>query len=286
MKFILLFPLIIPVLLLGQSENTLKPQNILEIADALRQKLVQIELLSVGGYAGETVQYKCKSLSNKNLRILIPQGQLLVPGDSSLQTLVVAQEQLLSLGKQTPFTGKLRTFCTEAGDLSPASGDAFKVAAMAPAALCKLLKALTDKGKLDNSSAQSAVWAVSSRRNLAGIEDEEIKLAAAEIMGKTAPPYHIKYQVETMPHAPADLGKAVLVEHRFQYTLDKDDKLSLILFDSNNKQIKVLRKDEPARAGEHRSSLKVEVWNLDPGSYFVRLKKKNGEVLQEIAFTF
>lgn len=273
-------------MLLGQSENTLKPQNILEIADALRQKLVQIELLSVGGYAGETVQYKCKSLSNKNLRILIPQGQLLVPGDSSLQTLVVAQEQLLSLGKQTPFTGKLRTFCTEAGDLSPASGDAFKVAAMAPAALCKLLKALTDKGKLDNSSAQSAVWAVSSRRNLAGIEDEEIKLAAAEIMGKTAPPYHIKYQVETMPHAPADLGKAVLVEHRFQYTLDKDDKLSLILFDSNNKQIKVLRKDEPARAGEHRSSLKVEVWNLDPGSYFVRLKKKNGEVLQEIAFTF
>jgi len=58
------------------------------------------------------------------------------------------------------------------------------------------------------------------------------------------------------------------------------------LYDANNKVIKVLRKDEPNKAGEHRSSLRLEVWNLDPGKYFVRLERKNGQLVQELAVEF
>jgi len=139
---------------------------------------------------------------------------------------------------------------------------------------------------LEQEIAQAAVWSVSNGRHLGGISDQEVKQFAAELLGKTPPPYHIKYKVTEAPRQLADNGKALVIESNFQYTLEKDDKLSLILYDSNNKQIKVLEKDAPAKAGEHRSGLKVEVWNLDSGKYYLRLKKKNGAVVKEMEVEF
>ena len=270
----------------SEKTGTTPANSILELSAALANRLITMELESVGGYTGASMQFTCKNLSNKPLRIHIPQGQLIAPTDSTLQTLVIAQEQLISISAKVPFLGKLRTFCTESGDLSPGIGDKFSIAAMAPDRLCKLLKMLADKGKLEQESAQAAVWSVSNGRHLGGISDPEVKEYAAQLLGKTPPPYHIQYKVTEAPRQLADLGKALVIESNFQYTLEKDDKLSLILFDSNNKQIKVLEKDAPAKAGEHHSGLKVEVWNLDSGKYYLRLKKKNGAVVKEMEVEF
>lgn len=270
----------------AESTGTPSTKSIIDLSEALQGQLITLELESNGGYTGASMQFTCKNKINKPLRIRIPQGQLIAPQDSSLQTLVIAQEQLISVSAKVPFIGKLRTFCTEAGDLSPGLGDKFSVAAMAPDRLCKLLKMLTEKGKLEQESAQAAVWSVSNGRHLGGISDQEVKQFAAELLGKTPPPYHIKYKVTEAPRQLADNGKALVIESNFQYTLEKDDKLSLILYDSNNKQIKVLEKDAPAKAGEHRSGLKVEVWNLDSGKYYLRLKKKNGGVVKEMEVEF
>ncbi len=270
----------------AESTGTTSTKSIIDLSEALQGQLITLELESNGGYTGASMQFTCKNKINKPLRIRIPQGQLIAPQDSSLQTLVIAQEQLISVSAKVPFIGKLRTFCTEAGDLSPGLGDKFSVAAMAPDRLCKLLKMLTEKGKLEQESAQAAVWSVSNGRHLGGISDQEVKQFAAELLGKTPPPYHIKYKITEAPRQLADNGKALVIESNFQYTLEKDDKLSLILYDSNNKQIKVLEKDAPAKAGEHRSGLKVEVWNLDSGKYYLRLKKKNGGVVKEMEVEF
>jgi hypothetical protein len=288
-KFLILF-LLGSTLVIAQKPaeyaDPLSTKSILDLQEAIKAKMVTVDFESAGGYTGASMQFTCKNLSNKPLRIRIPQGQLIAPKDSSLQTLVIAQEQLLNVSVKVPFIGKLRTFCTEAGDLSPGIGDKFSLAAMAPDRLCKLLKMLTEKGKLEQESAQAAVWSVSNGRHLGGISDQEVKHFAAELLGKTPPPYHIKYKITEAPRQLADNGKALVIESNFQYTLEKDDKLSLILYDSNNKQIKVLEKDAPAKAGEHRSGLKVEVWNLDSGKYYLRLKKKNGAVVKEMEVEF
>ena len=59
-----------------------------------------------------------------------------------------------------------------------------------------------------------------------------------------------------------------------------------MLYDATGKLVKVLRKDEPMKAGEHRSSLRLEVYNLEPGHYFVRLEKPNKEMVKEIEVEF
>jgi len=68
--------------------------------------------------------------------------------------------------------------------------------------------------------------------------------------------------------------------------LEKDTKLDMLLLNVEGKTIKVLRKDELSKAGEHRSGMKLEVYNLDPGKYTVRLQKKNGEVIKDMLVEF
>ena len=77
-----------------------------------------------------------------------------------------------------------------------------------------------------------------------------------------------------------------MVEGNYRYFLAKDEKISLVLYDAAGKLVKVLRKDEAMKSGEHRSSLKLQVYNLKPGQYFVRLEKPDHEVVKEIEVEF
>jgi len=291
MKKRLLLPclLLLSILAYGQKAAAKKqadPKTNYDLKEALQQKLVSVTVASTGGHEGESLTITCRNLSGKFLRLRIPQGQLMEPTDSTMQTLVVAEERSMALLVKTPAEAALRTFCTQAGDRSPMAGTRFSSAAMAPEKVCQLLKFMVEKGKLEQAGAQSAVWCLTSGLSLSGIGDAELLKFTAGLLGKEPPGYHVKYESREVPGERADLGKAMIVESNFRYTLDKDQTLSLTLYDANNKVIKVLRKDEPNKAGEHRSSLRLEVWNLDPGKYFVRLERKNGQLVQELAVEF
>jgi hypothetical protein len=258
----------------------------LDLTEAVQQKKVSVTVEGNGGYTGEALKIICKNLSGKYLKIRIPQGQLMEPADSSMQTLVVGQEQLLSVSAKTPAEAALRTFCTQAGDHSPVSGMKFAVAALAPEKVCRLLKFLLEQGKLEHENAQAAVWCVTSGSTLGAISDPALLRFTAELLGKKPPGYHIKYETRDEPGKMADLGKALEFDSNFQYTLDKDDKMSLILFDAKGKEIKVLRKDEPTKAGEHRTSIHLKLWGLESGKYYVRMSKKNGALIKEMEIEF
>lgn len=258
----------------------------LDLSEAVQQKKISVTVEGNGGYTGDALKIICKNLSGKYLKIRIPQGQLMEPADSSMQTLVVGQEQLLSVFVKTPAEAALRTFCTQAGDRSPVSGMKFAVAALAPEKVCRLLKFLLEQGKLENENAQAAVWCVTSGSALGAISDPALLRFTAELLGKQPPGYHIKYETHDEPGKMADLGKALEFDCNFQYTLDKDDKMSLILFDAKGKEIKVLRKDEPTKAGEHRTGIHLKLWGLESGKYYVRMSKKNGALIKEMEIEF
>lgn len=258
----------------------------LDLSEAIQQKKISVTVEGNGGHTGEALKIICKNLSGKYLKIRIPQGQLMEPADSTMQTLVVGQEQSLSLSAKTPAEAALRTFCTQAGESSPVSGTRFAIAAMAPEKVCRLLKFMLEQGKLEHANAQAAVWCVTSGSALGAISDPVLLRFTAELLGKKPPGYHIKYEMHDEPGKMADLGKALEFDSNFQYTLDKDDRMSLILFDAKGKEIKVLRKNEPTKAGEHRTRIHLKLWNLEPGKYYVRLSRKNGALIKEMEIEF
>jgi hypothetical protein len=258
----------------------------MDLADAIREKMVAVVVESTGGHDGACMKIQCRSLKGQSMRLRIPQGQLMNPADTTMQVLVVAQEETVAVGAKTPAEAVLKAFCTQAGHRSPMMGTAFSTGAMAPDKVCQLLRFLSDHNKIDSGDAQSAVWCLIHHHHLGSIEDLDIRKYLADLTGLPMPGYHIKYETKVVPGQPADWGKAMVIDSQFQYTLTADDKLSLILYDANNNIVKILRKDDPAKAGEHRSGIHLQVWTLDPGKYKVRLHKKDGTVIKELEVAF
>jgi len=271
-----------------KNNNTKTPaSSTYELEEALKQKFVSIEVQGTGGHQGPSLKVVCKNLRGKFLRVRIPQGQFMEPADSSFQTLVVAEQQTLAIGVKTPTEAMLKTFCAQMGDRSPTSGSAFAIGAIAPEQLCKLLKFISEKGKLGSPDAQSAVWCVANGSSLGNIGDAELAKFTAELLGKKPPGYRIIHQtVREIPGERARLGKALVVEGNYQYYLEKDEKLVMNLLDAEGKFVHQISNEELMKAGEHRSSLHLEVWNLTPGKYIVRVQTKDGRVIKDMEVEF
>lgn len=273
----------------SQKKSTPKSAagSVFELSDALKQKLVEVEITGTGGHMGPSIKITCKNLRGKFLRLRIPAGQFIEPSDSALQTLVVAEEYTLAVGTKAPAGAMLKTFCAQAGDRSPHSGAAFAVGALAPENLRQLLKFIAEKGKVNSPAAQTAVWCVTGGESLGSIGDAELTNFTAGIMGKKAPGYKIIQQaVREVPGERAAPGKALVVEANFRYTLEKDEKLVMNLLDAEGKFIKQISDEELMKAGEHRSSFHLEVWNLPKGKYTVRVQTKDGRIINDMEVEF
>jgi hypothetical protein len=275
-----------PTLHFGQKTHPGHGAGVVDLAQAIKDKLVAITIEGTGGHEGESLKMSCRSLRGQSVRLQVAPGQLMKPVDTTMQILVVAQAQEIFVPAKTPVTIMLQAFCTQAHNRSPLSGTAFSTGAMAPDKICQLLKFLAAHNKVGSPDTQSAIWCVTNGHHLGSISDPEIKKFLSELTGMPIPGYHIQYETKVVPGQPADWGKAMIIDSQFQYTLMTDDKLSLILYDSNNNIVKVLRKDDPAKAGEHRSGLHLQVWTLDPGKYTVRLLKKDGTTIKEMEVSF
>jgi hypothetical protein len=261
--------------------------NIYDLKDAIAQKLVSVRIEGNGGHQGEALKVVCKNLKGQYLRLRIPQGLLMEPADTAAQTLVVATELLLAVTPKTPVEASLTTFCTQAGEISPKASEVFSIGAMAPAQVCNLLKFMTEKGKTNTPEAQTAVWCMISGRSLGSIGDPELTKFVAEQLGKKAPAYKVRHQtVEYVPGERADLGKALVVEANFTYYLEKDERVIMVLLDSAGKLVKQVSKEEIMKAGEHRSGLRLEVYNLNSDKYTLRMQTKAGRVIKDMEVEF
>lgn len=279
--------LALPAFSQNKPKSTAAKPMTYDLAEALSKKLVALDLRSTGGHQGECLKIICRNLHGQSLRLRVAQGQLLEPADSSQQTLVVAEAREWAVSAKAPAEVLLRTFCTQAGDLSPTSGSTFVLGALAAEHLRQLLQFMVEKGKSESSDAQNAVWCMTNGHPLGSISDPELAKFTAELLGKNPPGYTIKYRsAPPQPGERAELGKALVVEGNYRFTLDREEKLSLRLYDTDGQLVKVLRKDQLMRAGEYRSGLHLEVYNLQPGRYFVRLEKQNKELVKEIEVEF
>lgn len=286
-KSLLLYFLLSGVLSAVAQKATPPSSRNVDLRDALERKLIRVEISGLGGHHGECLKITCNNLGTQQIRVHFPQGQLMEPADSSQQTLVVAEEKWLAVSAKKPAEVLLRTFCTQAGDLSPTRGSAFSVAALAPESLCKVLQYISEHGKTEDVAAQAAVWAVTSGSGLGSIGDPQLTQFVALQLGKKTPNYRIRHEkVESVPGRTADLGKALVVEGNFQYFLEKDEMVRMVLLDGSGALVKNISKDEKMVAGEHRSGLQLQVWNLQPGKYTVRMQTKDGRVIKDMEVEF
>lgn len=263
--------------------------QVLNIADAVKKGLLAVSAEGTGGHSGECLKLNLKNKSNKKLEIRVPAGQIFEAGDSSLQNLMVAKEEMFLVESGAARVGKLFGFCVEANDGSPGDGSLFKMGKLAEGNLLKMAAYLNDNKLHQHPSAQFAVWAVSDAERLEGIGDPTLTKYVADMLGKPMPTYHIHYQSppqdRLLPGQPANWREAFAMNGLFYYDLANDQQVDFGLYDESGKLVHSLFKGRLQKRGSHKFRFEFEIKGLPKGHYYARLTNR-GNVIKELAVEF
>lgn len=202
-------------------------QERLDLNEALAQKLIEITPRGLGGYQGKCLEIIIKNTSSQIVSLEIPAGQIFASEDSNIQDLVITQGQTLALSPNTQKRKQLYTMCTQAKNAAPSKGEIYSLGEMAKPSLFKLVSRI-DQGNYQNSSAQSAVWAISDRedirnvygedtsmvRNLAEVISEErnIDIASFDLRPRRHHITSIKSSMELLLKEDLEQAKLILVD--------------------------------------------------------------------------
>ncbi|MEZ4828831.1 MAG: hypothetical protein R3C61_21470 [Bacteroidia bacterium] len=159
--------LAVAILLVSFSLQSVAQQR-LTLKEALSQKRVRIKLKGNGGYQGKCIKIALKNDTNEALSIEVPAGQMFISEDSSVQDLIITGEVIVSLPPQGVENADLFTMCTQSYNMSPSEGELFTMGDMAEGHLLQLAQKIAN-GNYQNSTAQSAVWAVANRDPISNI---------------------------------------------------------------------------------------------------------------------
>ncbi|MEM6807381.1 MAG: hypothetical protein AAF696_38620, partial [Bacteroidota bacterium] len=121
---------------------------------------------------GKCLEIFIKNMSDEILNLEIPAGQIFASKDSNVQDLVITQGRSLALGAQGQKRADFYAMCTQAKNMSPSQGEKFGIGEMAEPSLFRLVQKI-DQGNYQNSTAQSAVWALSDREDVRYIYGED-----------------------------------------------------------------------------------------------------------------
>ncbi|MDX1905686.1 MAG: hypothetical protein SF053_01530 [Bacteroidia bacterium] len=150
------------LILASLMTGTLIAQPTVSLLEAFRQRSISIQVEANGGYMGQAIRLLLRNNSSTSLRVAIEAGQLLVSEDSSVQDLIVTEPVVVDLIPGAIRAAEVYTMCTQSRNMSPGAGEKFRLGDMATGALLKLVQLIADRDYYSASTAQSAVWTVSS----------------------------------------------------------------------------------------------------------------------------
>ncbi|MDX2245181.1 MAG: hypothetical protein SF052_00280 [Bacteroidia bacterium] len=147
---------------------SLNAQQRIPLEKALAQRLVKIMVKGNGGFQGQCIKLALKNETNGVISVEVPPGQMFISEDSSVQDLITTAPVYVALEPGGSKTTDIFTMCTQSYNMSPSSGERFDIGTMAEGYLRELAEKIA-KGNYQNSTAQSAIWAVANRDPIADI---------------------------------------------------------------------------------------------------------------------
>ena len=140
----------------------------ISLKDAVKKHQISIVVKGNGGYNGECLAVSVKNQTNYPLKIQVDAGTIFASADEDVQDLMVTQEELFALKPRGSALVNLFTMCIQHSNMGPSKGDLFTFSSMATGDLLKLVK-LIDEKDYQNSTAQSAVWAITDGASIADV---------------------------------------------------------------------------------------------------------------------
>jgi hypothetical protein len=144
----------------------------IDLLAALQQSRIKATAQAKGGYQGPLLQLDVQNLGAEKLLVKVPVGLIFNSINDWEQDLIVTQEVLLALLPKSGGQAALYIMCIQSGNASPGKNAGFRPDRMAEPGLLKLVQHI-GKQKYQNSTAQSAVWAVANGGAMADIYGQD-----------------------------------------------------------------------------------------------------------------
>lgn len=147
---------------------------VLTLGEALDQRLVSVEPVSLGGHSGDCVALHIQNHSMRPMTLSLPAGTVFEPANGEDQSLVVPVERQLALSGRSSETLPAAAFCTEMGDASPAEEGGFALGRTANPLLDSLFGYLALHPSLasEHNVLQNAIWAITDNSDVGSIYAE------------------------------------------------------------------------------------------------------------------
>lgn len=178
------------VVVFGFMSNSSIRKKKWTLEDLVKNPKVEVQIKSNGEHAGESVIVEINSTFNHAITVKVPAGTLFIPRDEEEQTLVVPEQELISISpKQTKET-LLSGYCTESRDNSPSKGGDFTLGMTSDKKLSKFFTYLKTN-KVDPENLQESIWCITDNHSIGNIyvEDKKsnLKETLSKITGKKIP---------------------------------------------------------------------------------------------------
>lgn len=243
------------------------------LAEALKKKLLTVEIQGAGGHYGKSIQLKLTNTGTVGYRLKLPAGQQFEPDDSTIQNMMVTEEMMFVLNPKKTQTELVNAMCVQKHDGGPGKTTNFSMGNMSNGHLLGIAQ-LLDKHKYFGDVAQNAVWCISDGEDISTIYSEDTVMAhvlqkfVSEATGQPMP----KREARTMPTQPRRHAKTTVT---FEWDVHAACKTTLVVLDMNNQPMMEVLKDVDLPAGHHSYTIELSTANLPEGQYKIVLYLNN-----------
>lgn len=272
-----------PLLLTAQNKS---------LSQALAEGLVTLQAEGLGGHAGECLQATVTNVGKRPLRVVLGPGMVFQSQDTTLQDLLVVdnEEYLLAANQKRNF--KLVGYCCEMYRSGPGTGSVFQLVNQSNDKLSQVATYL-HKNYLDkNPMAQQAVWSVSDNADLSAVWDraqpeksKKLIEFLAQLTGRPVPWYRSEY-AKAAPGPQMVKRPMMMIEADWEFTLPQNDSLTLAVFNAEGQQVDVLMTDKLYSSGIYTFTFSYKTNRLPKGVYWFRMRGKKLGLVKERKLVF
>ncbi len=147
-----------------------------------------VQIRGTGIYYGDSVRLDFTNTTGQPIRVHVPIGLKLVPGDASVQTMITAGGEVIEVPPTSgpPHSEYIKAFCGEMHDGIPPSSEVFTPGELVDARTIRTIRRIQDGGFYDYTG-QEAMWHLSDNADLSNNElSRQLVAPATEIPAEDA----------------------------------------------------------------------------------------------------
>lgn len=236
-------------------------------------------------YNAPSLQMVLTNNTGGTLSVNLDDGYMLVPADSSLQTMMVTKQMAMQLQPKQNKKYLLYAMCTEAHDGGPKPEAKFVLGKRATGNMLGLAQLINSKD-YQTDAAQNAVWCLTDNYGLETISSADtammcaLRRFVAKAKGLKPEKVYEQEQTYTLPE-PTYVTRKVY-SGSLSYSFNNTQKVLVALFDEDNHMKRVYVNNEQQRPGQYTYNYQIGSDEMDDKKHYLRLFW-DGKLQDEIA---